>query len=340
MQLQHQISLKKYNSFGIETIARDFSIFQSKDELIEIVDQYHDSILYSHLILGGGSNILFTRKLLDTIVLKNNLMGIQITKEDDRHIYVEVAAGENWHQFVLYCINNGWAGVENLSLIPGTVGASPIQNIGAYGVEVKDLIESVEAYHIADRVIQNFTNAECVFDYRDSIFKTKWKNQFVITKVLFRLSKTPIFKTSYGVIETALKSMGVTDLSIKAVSDAVIKIRSSKLPDPAIIGNAGSFFKNPSITKAQFEKIKINFPELTGYANKDGSIKIAAGWLIEKAGWKGFREGDAGCHNLQALVLINYGNATGSEILALSEKIINSILQDFDILLEREVNIL
>ncbi len=340
MTLLKNISLKKYNSFGIETIARDFSIFQSQDELFEIVDQYHDRILESHLILGGGSNILFTSQLLDTIVLKNELKGIQIIKEDDDHFYVEVAAGENWHQFVLHCINNGWAGVENLSLIPGTVGASPIQNIGAYGVEVKDLIDSVEAYHIADRTIQNFTNAACAFDYRDSIFKTKWKNQFVITKVLFRLSKFPIFKTGYGAIETELKNMGITDLNIRSVSDAVIKIRSSKLPDPAIIGNAGSFFKNPSISKEQFETIKQSHPDITGYPNKDGSVKIAAGWLIEKAGWKGYREGEAGCHSLQALVLINYGHASGSEIFDLSEKIISSINQVFKIPLEREVNIL
>jgi UDP-N-acetylmuramate dehydrogenase len=340
MQLLNNISLKKYNSFGIDTIAKKIAIIQSKDDLFEVTNQFHQQILQSHFILGGGSNILFTKPLLDSIVLKNELRGIHLLREDNNHFFVEVAAGENWHQFVLHCIQQGWAGVENLSLIPGTVGASPIQNIGAYGVEVKDFIESVEAYHIADKSLQHFSNSDCAFEYRDSVFKNKWKNQFVITNVLFRLSKTPIFKTSYGVIETELKNMGVTTLSIKAVSDAIIKIRSSKLPDPAIIGNAGSFFKNPSITKDRFEKIKINHPDLTGYPNKDGSIKIAAGWLIEKAGWKGFRDGDAGCHNLQALVLVNYGNASGSEILALSEKIIQSIHQDFGILLEREVNIL
>jgi UDP-N-acetylmuramate dehydrogenase len=340
MQVQKNISLKEYNSFGIEAIAKDFCIFQNIDDLIEIVNQYHAQIQQSHFILGGGSNILFTKQLIDSLVLKNELKGIQLKSEDAQHFYVEVAAGENWHQFVLQCIKNGWAGVEKLSLIPGTVGASPIQNIGAYGVEVKDMIESVEAYHIGDRSIQQFKNSDCAFDYRDSAFKSKWKNQFVITKILFRLSKIPIYKTSYGAIETELIKMGVTAPSIQSISDAIIKIRSSKLPDPAIIGNAGSFFKNPSISKEQFEKIKSKHADLTGYPNNNGSIKIAAGWLIEKAGWKGYREGDAGCHALQALVLINYGNATGSEIFNLSQKIIESIHQDFDIRLEREVNIL
>jgi UDP-N-acetylmuramate dehydrogenase len=339
MHLQKNISLKKYNSFGIETIARDFSIFQSEEELKELNHQYHDLIVDSHLVLGGGSNILFTHAFLDTLVLKNEIKGIRLLRQDEHHFYVEVGAGENWHHFVLYCIKEGWAGVENLSLIPGTVGASPIQNIGAYGVEVKDIIESVEAFQIADKSVHHFNNAECAFDYRDSVFKSKWKNQFVITKVLFRLSKIPIFKTNYGAIEAELNKMGISELNIKSISNAVINIRSSKLPDPSIIGNAGSFFKNPSISKLQFEKINRKYPKLTGYPNKDGTLKIAAGWLIEKAGWKGYREGDAGCHSLQALVLINYGTAKGADILALSDKIINSIQQEFEIHLEREVNI-
>ncbi len=340
MPLQNNISLKKFNSFGIESIARDFCVFNSIDELIEIIDQYRDLIISSHLILGGGSNILLTQALLDTLVLKNEIKGIQLKREDANYFYIEAAAGENWHHFVVTCIKNGWAGVENLSLIPGTVGAAPIQNIGAYGVEVKDIIESVEAYHIADQTIHRFTNADCAFDYRDSIFKKNQKNQFVITNVLFRLSKYPIYKTNYGAIETELTKMGIKELSIQSISEAVIKIRSSKLPDPQIIGNAGSFFKNPSISKAHFEQLIKKYPSINGYPNKDGSIKIAAGWLIEKVGWKGYREGDAGCHSLQALVLINYGAASGSEILALSDKIILSILQEFDIQLEREVNIL
>ncbi len=339
MQLQKNISLKKFNSFGIDCIARDFVIFKSNNELIEIAESFQNSILDSHFILGGGSNILFTSKKIDCIVLKNELCGIQLLRENEEAFFVAVAAGENWHQFVLTCIENGWAGVENLSLIPGNVGASPIQNIGAYGVEIKDVIESVEAYHIADKCFQTFSAAELDFDYRDSIFKSRWKNQFIISKVIFRLNKVPNFKISYGSIDAELEKMGIQTLSIRAISDAVIRIRSSKLPNPALIGNAGSFFKNPSILKQDFDQLKIQFPEIIGYTNKNGSIKIAAGWLIEKAGWKGFREGDAGCHANQALVLVNYGNATGSEIFTLSEKIIESIHKEFGILLEREVNI-
>lgn len=340
MHLEQNISLKKYNSFGIETIARDFTIFKNTDELLDLIENYRDQILQSHFVLGGGSNILFTNPKLDTIVLKNEIKGIQLISEDVDYYYVEAAAGENWHQFVLYCISNGWAGIENLSLIPGSVGASPIQNIGAYGVEVKDLIQSVETYHLEDKSIQNFTKADCAFGYRESVFKTKWKNQFVITKVIYRLSKNPVFKTSYGAIELELEKMGNKERTIQSISEAVIRIRSSKLPNPKEIGNAGSFFKNPSISQEQFENLKLRYPEIVGYANKNGTIKLAAGWLIEKAGWKGYRLGDAGCHTKQALVLVNYGNAMGSEIFALSEKIIEAIKSQFGIVLEREVNIL
>lgn len=340
MQLSHNISLKKYNSFGIDTIARDFIIFQSTKELLELVEQYREEVLQSHFILGGGSNILFTHPRLDRIVLKNEIKGIQLIGEDDAYYFVEAAAGENWHQFVLHCISKGWAGVENLSLIPGNVGASPIQNIGAYGVEVKDLIHTVEAYHLEDGSFHIFKNEDCAFGYRESVFKSKLRNQFVITKVVYRLLKNPIFKTSYGAIETELEQMGIKDRTIRSISDAVIRIRTSKLPDPLVIGNAGSFFKNPSIASAQFELVKILYPDIIGYPNKNGTIKLAAGWLIEKAGWKGFRSGDAGCHAKQALVLVNYGNAQGSEIFALSEKIIDSIKNQFGIMLEREVNIL
>jgi UDP-N-acetylmuramate dehydrogenase len=340
MQLQKNISLKKFNSFGIDSIARDFVIFKSNNELFEIAETFQNKILDSHFILGGGSNILFTSEKIDSVVLKNELSGIQLLREDDAFFFVAVAAGENWHQFVLTCIEKGWAGVENLSLIPGNVGASPIQNIGAYGVEIKDVIESVEAYHIADKCFLNFSATDLAFDYRDSIFKGRWKNQFIISKVIFRLNKVPKFKISYGSIDAELEKMGIQTLSIRAISDAVIRIRSSKLPNPALIGNAGSFFKNPSISKQAFDQLQIQYPEIIGYPNKNGSIKIAAGWLIEKAGWKGFREGDAGCHAKQALVLVNYGTATGEQILHLSTTIIESIKEKFGITLEREVNIL
>lgn len=340
MQLQKNISLKDFNSFGIETIAREFAIFKTETELCELIESFHQSIIQSHFVLGGGSNILFTSATIDTLVLKNELRGIELIREDKNHYFVAVAAGENWHQFVLHCIKNNWAGVENLSLIPGNVGASPIQNIGAYGVEVKDIIESVEAYHIGDKSIQSFSARDCAFDYRDSIFKGKYKNQFILTKVLFRLNKKPDFKISYGAIEAELAQMGIQELTIRAISDAVIQIRKSKLPDPAFIGNAGSFFKNPSIDNSQYQQLQLSFPDIVGYPNKNNTIKIAAGWLIEKAGWKGYRIGDAGCHSKQALVLVNYGKATGAEILDLSKKMIASIKELFDIDLEREVNIL
>ena len=340
MQSEQNISLKNYNSFGIETIARDFCIFKNTEELLELSNNYRDQILSSHFILGGGSNILFTSPRLDTFVLKNELTGIALIDEDANHYYVEAAAGENWHQFVLFCISMGWAGVENLSLIPGSVGASPIQNIGAYGVEVKDLIASVEAYHIADRSFQKFSNEDCAFGYRESVFKNKWKNQFVITHVTYRLSKNPVINSSYGAIEAELEKKGIKERTIQSISDAVISIRSGKLPDPKEIGNAGSFFKNPSISTEKYEKLKSHFQDVVGYPNKNGTIKIAAGWLIERAGWKGYRSGDAGCHSKQALVLVNYGHASGSEIFAVSEKLIESIHAKFGIELEREVNIL
>lgn len=340
MQLAHNISLKKFNSFGIDTIAKNFALFNNLEELSELIEKHQSQILQSHFVLGGGSNILFTKPVLDEFIIKNEIKGIQLIREDNEHFFVEVAAGENWHQFVLHCIQNGWAGIENLSLIPGNVGASPIQNIGAYGVEVKDVIESVHAFHIADKTLHHFSFTDCAFGYRESAFKGKLKNQFVITKVIFRLNKRPVYKTNYGAIEAELEKMGITNLSIQSISDAVINIRSSKLPDPTIIGNAGSFFKNPAISILQFEHLKSQHPQIIGFPNQNGTMKVAAGWLIEKAGWKGYRLGDAGCHALQALVLVNYGNAKGSEILELSKKIIDSVQDRFGILLEREVNIL
>jgi UDP-N-acetylmuramate dehydrogenase len=252
---------------------------------------------------------------------------------------VQVGAGENWHQFVLHCIKKGWAGVENLSLIPGNVGASPMQNIGAYGVEIKDVFYSLEAYHIPDKKIVNFTLNDCEFGYRDSVFKRKFKDEFVITDVTYRLNRIPDYNISYGAIGQELEKMGVKDLSLQAVSKAVINIRSSKLPDPAIIGNAGSFFKNPEIQNSKFKSLKETFPGIVGYDLPNGNVKLAAGWLIEQTGWKGFRRGDAGCHEKQALVLVNYGNAKGKEIYDLSEEILQSVKEKFGVGLEREVNI-
>lgn len=333
--IQSNISLKKYNTFGIDVTAKYFAHFITIDELSKILEFKQ----LSTLVLGGGSNLLFTKDF-DGIVLKNEISGIEMVDEDADYVYVKVGAGENWHQFVLHCINNNWAGVENLSLIPGNVGASPMQNIGAYGVEVKDVFYSLEAYHLQEKVIEIFTLQDCAFDYRESVFKKKYKNQFVISNVTFKLKKIPTFNTSYGAIEQELEKMKVKEMSIKAISDAVINIRSSKLPNPADIGNAGSFFKNPEVEKNTFDILQAAFPAIVGYHLPNSKVKLAAGWLIEQCGWKGFRKGDAGCHAKQALVLVNYGNAKGNEIFELSQKIINSVKAKFNVVLEREVNII
>jgi UDP-N-acetylmuramate dehydrogenase len=240
----------------------------------------------------------------------------------------------------MYCIDNGLAGVENLSLIPGNVGASPMQNIGAYGVEMKEVFHDLEAMHLEDRRVQLFTLNDCEFGYRDSIFKRKYKGEFAILTVTFRLNKHPKFNTSYGAVEQELQKMGVQELSIKAISQAVINIRSSKLPDPAVTGNAGSFFKNPTVSVEFFEPLKNQFPNIVAYKVGDDAVKLAAGWLIEQCGWKGVRKGDAGCHAKQALVLVNYGNATGQEIYDLSQEIVQSVQNKFGVTLEREVNII
>jgi UDP-N-acetylmuramate dehydrogenase len=255
-------------------------------------------------------------------------------------VYIKAGAGENWHQFVLHCIASQWAGVENLSLIPGNTGASPMQNIGAYGVEVKDVFYELEAYHLQDKTVVTFGLADCAFGYRESVFKRKYKDQFVILTVTYKLRKKPFFNTSYGAIRQELEKEGVKELSIKAISDAVIRIRSSKLPDPAETGNAGSFFKNPQISGEQFQTLKNTFPLMVAYPLEDGPVKLAAGWLIEQCGWKGYRKGDAGCHAKQALVLVNYGHASGKEIYDLSTAIQQSVKEKFDVLLEREVNIM
>jgi UDP-N-acetylmuramate dehydrogenase len=343
MQIQENFSLKPFNTFDIDVKAKYFSTFSNVEQLIELTTHYSplptpDSRLGA-FILGGGSNVLFTKDF-DGIVLKNEIKGIQKIKEDDEHVYIKVGAGENWHQFVLFCIQNNWAGIENLSLIPGNVGASPMQNIGAYGVEIKEVFYELKAFHLHERANYNFNPTDCEFDYRDSVFKNKYKNQFLILDVTYRLNKTPKYNTSYGAVEQELKKMGVKELSIAAISQAVINIRSSKLPDPAVIGNAGSFFKNPSISKEKFQNLKSQFENIVGYENPDGTIKLAAAWLIEQCGWKGYRRGDAGCHERQALVLVNYGNATGREIYDLSEEILQTVQKKFDLTLEREVNII
>ena len=347
MQIQENILIKEYNSFAISVYANLFAKFNSIDELSELLEfnnRTTNKEKRPKLILGGGSNILFTKDF-DGLVLKNEIKGIKEIREDEHHIYVQVGAGENWHQFVLHCIKNGWAGVENLSLIPGNVGASPMQNIGAYGAEIKDVFYSLKAYHIHDKKIVNFTLNDCEFGYRDSVFKRRFKNEFVITDVTFRLNRIPVYNISYGAVAQELEKMGVKDLSMKAISDAVINIRSSKLPGPAVIGNAGSFFKNPEISSHEFHELTRIFPGIVGYDLPNGNVKLAAGWLIEQCGpengasWKGFRRGDAGCHERQALVLVNYGNATGEEIIALAKQIQQSVKEKFDVDILPEVNV-
>lgn len=340
--ISRDISLRVYNSFGINVNARLFADFSSEEELSFLTSHEPNARLF---ILGAGSNILLTKDI-NGLVLKNEIKGIKEVHEDDEHVYVKAGAGENWHGFVQYCINRDWAGVENLSLIPGNVGASPIQNIGAYGVELADVFWDLEAFHLKDKQTITFTLNDCGFGYRDSVFKNKYKDQFAILNVTLRLRKKPIFHTSYGAIGQELEKMGVKDLSIRAISRAVINIRTSKLPDPKQIGNAGSFFKNPQVSHVRYESLKNKFPGIVAYHLVNGDFKLAAGWLIEQCGpqasvsWKGYRVGDAGVHPMQALVLVNYGNASGDDIVALSKKIQQTVKEKFGVELETEVNIL
>jgi len=335
MEIKKNISLKPFNTFGIDVAATSFVEVKNTDELKLVLSSNELPLL----ILGGGSNLLFTKNF-NGLVVKNNLKGICVESENESEIYLKIGAGEVWHEFVLYCIENGYAGIENLSLIPGNVGASPMQNIGAYGVEVKDVITEVEALHLKDFSLNTFSNEACDFGYRSSIFKTSEKGNYVITAVTFKLNKQAKINTSYGAIDGELKRLEIVNPTIKDVSNAVINIRSSKLPDPKIIGNSGSFFKNPVISEAQKNIILANYPDAPNYSQPNGFFKMAAGWLIEKCGWKGKRIDNYGVHELQALVLVNYGGAKGSDIYSLSAQIIESVNSKFDIKLEREVNIL
>jgi UDP-N-acetylmuramate dehydrogenase len=334
MNIQHNISLKTFNTFGIDVLAKSMASFSTTDQLITLLDAIDDEVI----ILGGGSNVLFTQNV-DAFILKNEMAGMDVVKEDSLHVYVRVGAGVNWHAFVQHCIAQNWCGVENLSLIPGNVGASPMQNIGAYGVELKDIFFSLDAYHMKEKKVRTFTLNDCAFGYRDSIFKKELKNEVVILDVTFRLNKLPSFNTSYGAIEEELTKMNVTELSIAAISQAVINIRSSKLPDPKVIGNAGSFFKNPTVNMIKYFHLKSQFEDIVGYKQPKGEMKLAAGWLVEQCGLKGYRNGDAGVHDKQALVLVNHGHAAGSDIFELSEKVIDAVKNKFNISLEREVNI-
>ena len=334
MEFNHNHPLKNLNTFGISANAENFANFNSIEELKRLLENAKQPLM----ILGGGSNILLTQNIKGSI-LKNEIFGIDIIEEDNKSVTVKVGGGVVWHDFVSWSIERNLGGLENLSLIPGSVGAAPMQNIGAYGSEIKSVFKQLEAVNIESKELKIFENKDCQFGYRTSIFKTQLKNKYVICSVTFRLNKYPEFNTSYGAIEDELRDMGEIT-SLKSISQAVINIRSRKLPDPNVIGNSGSFFKNPTISNIEFQSLKKDFPLIVGYPNGDNETKVAAGWLIEQAGWKGFRDGDAGVHKNQALVLVNYGNAKGKDILNLAKKIQDSVEQKFGIQLIPEVNIL
>jgi len=337
MQIHQDTSLLHFNTFGIEAKAANFCEITCIDDLIELKTK---NILdpCKLLILGGGSNILFTEDY-DGLVLKNSVSGINVLRENDNHVWVKVGSGVVWHNFVIHCIDNDWGGVENLSLIPGTVGAAPMQNIGAYGEEIKNVFESLEAFEISSGDMKIFDNATCDFGYRESIFKHKVKGEYIITSVTFRLSKSDhSLNISYGAIQETLEKNAISRPTIKDVSDAVIEIRQSKLPDPKKIGNAGSFFKNPTIDKIDYEALEAEFPTMPSYQLPGDQFKIPAGWLIEQCGWKGKKIGDIGVHENQALVLVNYGKGKGVEIKKLALEIQKSVSDKFGILLSPEVN--
>lgn len=335
MLIENQ-DLTPFNTFGITAKAALFARFSSLEELRSLLATHTST---DRFILGGGSNILLTRDI-NGLVLKNEIIGIEVIEETGEHVIVKAGAGERWHEFVLKCIDYGFAGLENMSLIPGSVGASPMQNIGAYGVEVKDVFHSLEALHIASGEVHHFNKEQCAFGYRESVFKRALKGQYIILSVSFQLFKQPNINTRYGAIEAELEKMGITSPTIKDVSNAVIAIRSSKLPNPAVIGNAGSFFKNPVVEQETADAILRKHPTAPHYPTEDGKQKLAAGWLIEQAGWKGKTIQTYGVHKLQALVLVNYGGATGQNILELSSKIIADVHKKFGVTLEREVNII
>ncbi|TKC13231.1 UDP-N-acetylmuramate dehydrogenase [Pedobacter polaris] len=335
--LQENISLKPYNTFGIDVKAKYFAEAKSEQDLAQI---FNDPLSKTQklLILGGGSNMLFTQDF-DGLVIKIGIEGIEYEVFGDK-VSVTAGAGVIWNDLVNFCVSNDFAGIENLSLIPGTVGASPIQNIGAYGVELKDVFASCSAYEIATGKIKSFDFNDCKFGYRDSVFKNEFKNQYIITKVLFNLSKKAKLQTHYGAITTELANRHIEEPTITDVSRVVADIRVSKLPDPKTIGNAGSFFKNPVIDKSQFEELIAKFPDVVNYPAPNHKIKLAAGWLIEQCGFKGVVVGETGTWKNQALVLVNHGKATGQEVYNFSEHIIDTIRAKFGVLLEREVNIL
>lgn len=338
MEIKSDYSIKDLNTFGIEVRAKKYAEAETLEDLRVLLAD-NESAYLQRLILGGGSNILFTKDF-DGLVIRMMLKGIEIAGKNDDDVFVKAQAGENWDNFVSYCIDRNYGGIENLSLIPGTVGASPIQNIGAYGVEIKNVLHEVEGINIRSGEIETYGNESCCFGYRDSIFKHELKNNFIVTSVTYRLSVNPKINISYEALKKELQQAAEGEITIREVSEAVKRVRMSKLPDPKVLGNAGSFFKNPEISKEKFLVLKNEYQDLTGYETASGNIKIPAGWLIQRSGWRGRRLGNAGSYEKQALILVNYGGATGREVVELSKEIQNSVKMEFGIDLETEVNIM
>jgi UDP-N-acetylmuramate dehydrogenase len=337
LQIQHDVSLKNFNTFGVEANARYFVEINHEDDLVEL---FMDPqwLQMKRLVLGGGSNMLLLEDF-DGLIIRMNIRGFE-HRIQHQDVFVEAGAGEVWNDLVNFCVAREYAGLENLSLIPGSVGASPIQNIGAYGVELKDVFGSCKAFEIATSTFKIFSKEDCHFGYRESVFKTKLKEQYIIVSVKFHLSLIPKLNLQYGAIGQELANRNIIDPTIKDVSQVVSHIRVSKLPDPSTIGNAGSFFKNPVITVEEFYPLQIKFPAIVNYPAGDGYIKLAAGWLIEQCGWKGKVVGNTGTWKNQALVLVNHGGATGEEVYTFSSQIIDSVYTKFGVTLQREVNII
>ncbi len=339
MIIQKNISLKNLNTFGIDVSAKYFAEISSVDELRELLatEEFKTN---KRFILGGGSNILLTQDV-DALVIKNNLKGIEVVRETDSEVFLKVGSGEVWHDIVLHTVEKNWGGIENLSLIPGSVGAAPVQNIGAYGVEVREAFENLEAINLESGELELFSAEDCLFGYRDSVFKNKLKDQYFITSVTFRLKKNPQeFTTSYKTLKETLATKNIENIDLATVSETVSEIRRSKLPYPDKIPNAGSFFKNPVVSKKVFDQLTQEHGEMPHHVQENGDVKLQAAWFIEQCGWKGKRVGNAGVHDKQALVLVNFGGATGLEIKKLSEDIQESVQKKFGVLLEPEVTII
>ena len=337
MKILENISLKAYNTFGIDVKAETAAHISNENDLKELLGQ-KEFYTASRLVVGGGSNILLTKDFKG-LVIKNEIPGINIVDEDSSTILVEAGAGVEWHKLVMFCVEKNYGGIENLSLIPGSAGAAPIQNIGAYGQELKDVFFSLKGISTRDITEKNYFSQECNFGYRDSIFKNELKNKFIITYITLKLNKNPVVNLNYSAIKSEIEKLNLKNVTIKDVSEAVCRIRESKLPDPAVLGNAGSFFKNPEIDIVKYEELKKEFPDISGHGNNDSMVKLSAAWLIEKCGWKGKRAGCVGSHSKQALVLVNYGGATGKDVLDFAAEIKKSVSNTFGISLHEEVNI-